>query len=245
MDWRRFKSLNEGSYTRFLYFDMTFKKIQVYLPALQGHVPVDVICTFRAFLEFCYIVRQNILTEPDLTRLVEALDCFHKYRTIFETLGVRPDGISLPRQHALVHYCSLVRLFGAPNGLCSSLTESKHIRAVKEPWRRSNRNKPLRQMLVTNQRLDQLAAARVDFVNRGMLTTETCRVHICTSLTVLTYYTAAPDPIPHANNSDHESALQTFSGSTPDHDEDLLEGAVKDPNILAEVNLPTKPSTPL
>jgi hypothetical protein len=63
----------------------------------------------------------------------------------------------------------LVRLFGAPNGLCSSITESKHIRAVKEPWRRSNRNQALGQMLVTNQRLDQLMAARSDFTDRGML----------------------------------------------------------------------------
>jgi len=82
---------------------------------------------------------------------------------------VRPDGISLPRQHALMHYISLIRQFGAPNGLCSSITESKHIRAVKEPWRRSSRNQPLGQMLVTNQRLDQLAAARTDFVHHGML----------------------------------------------------------------------------
>ena len=135
---------------------------------------MDVIRTFRAFLEFCYIVRQSVLTELDLIRLQEALDRFHQFRTIFETSGVRPHGISLPRQHALVHYVSLVRLFGAPNGLCSSLTESKHIRAVKEPWRRSSRNEPIGQMLVTNQRLDQLAAARADFVNRGMFTAETC-----------------------------------------------------------------------
>jgi hypothetical protein len=70
----------------------------------------------------------------------------------------------------MVHYHSLIRQFGAPNGLCSSITESKHIRAVKEPWRRSNRNEALGQMLVTNQRLDQLVAARTDFATRGMLT---------------------------------------------------------------------------
>jgi hypothetical protein len=40
---------------------------------------------------------------------------------------------------------------------------------VKEPWRRSNRFDALSQMLLTNQRLDKLAAARVDFANRGML----------------------------------------------------------------------------
>lgn len=63
----------------------------------------------------------------------------------------------------------MIRLFGAPNGLCSSITEAKHIKVVKEPWRRSNRNKPLKQMLLTNQHLDKLAAARVHFTNRGML----------------------------------------------------------------------------
>ena len=50
-----------------------------------------------------------------------------------------------------------------------SIMESKHIRAVKEPWRWSNRNQPLGQMLVTNQRLGQLAAAQADFMARGML----------------------------------------------------------------------------
>ena len=69
----------------------------------------------------------------------------------------------------MVHYHSLIQEYGAPNGLCSSITESKHIRAVKEPWRRSNRYEALGQMLVTNQRLDQLVAARTDFENRGML----------------------------------------------------------------------------
>jgi hypothetical protein len=88
---------------------------------------------------------------------------------IFEEVGVRPGGFALPRQHSLIHYFSLVRAFGAPNGLCSSITESKHIKAVKEPWRRSNRYEALGQMLLTNQRLDKLAAARIDYTHRGML----------------------------------------------------------------------------
>ena len=51
----------------------------------------------------------------------------------------------------------------------SSITESKHIKAVKEPWRRSSRFEAFSQMLLINQRLDKLAAARVDFADRGML----------------------------------------------------------------------------
>jgi hypothetical protein len=132
-------------------------------------LPKEVIRTFRAFLEFCYVARKDVLTEVDLRQLEEALSQFHHHRDIFVTSGVRPNGILLPRQHSLVHYPSLIRNFGAPNGLCSSITESQHIRAVKEPWRRSNRNKPLGQMLVTNQRLDQLSTAQTDFKNRDML----------------------------------------------------------------------------
>ncbi|KAH9020564.1 hypothetical protein EDB85DRAFT_2075668 [Lactarius pseudohatsudake] len=94
---------------------------------------------------------------------------FHRHREIFREVGVRIKGFNLPRQHSLIHYTKLIRAYGAPNGLCSSITESKHIKAVKEPWRCSNRFDVLSQMLLTNQRLDKLAAARVDFTNCGML----------------------------------------------------------------------------
>ena len=60
-------------------------------------------------------------------------------------------------------------MFGAPNGLCSSITESKHIKAVKKPWRHSSQYQALGQMLLINQCMDKLAAARVDFVAHGML----------------------------------------------------------------------------
>lgn len=123
----------------------------------------------RAFLEFCYIARRNVHDTHSLTALEDALQQFHHHREIFRTSGIRANGFNLPRQHSLNHYIKLIRAFGAPNGLCSSITESKHIKAVKEPWRRSSRFEALRQMLLTNQRLDKLAAARADFASRGML----------------------------------------------------------------------------
>jgi hypothetical protein len=123
----------------------------------------------RSFLECCYIVRQNVLNHSAIEEFSDSLARFHHYRKIFQTTGVRPEGFNLPRQHSLPHYPNLIKMFGAPNGLCSSITESKHIKAVKEPWRRSNRFNALGQMLLTNQRLDKLAASRVDFASRGML----------------------------------------------------------------------------
>ncbi|KAG1866814.1 hypothetical protein F4604DRAFT_1881698 [Suillus subluteus] len=142
--------------------------MKIYLPAIEGHVPTDVIRTFRAFLEFCYLVRRNVITEDTISQIEDALCRFHHYRSIFLRLGVVPT-FSLPRQHSMKHYPDLIRLFGAPNGLCSSMTENKHIKAVKQPWRRSNKYNALGQMLVTNQRLDKIAALCVDFTKRGML----------------------------------------------------------------------------
>jgi hypothetical protein len=123
---------------------------------------------FRAFLEFCNIARQEFHTEESLKELNDANARFHQYRQIFVTTGIR-EGFGLPRQHVMDHYLALILAFGSPNGLCSSITESKHIQAVKEPWRRSSRYKALGQMLLTNQRLSKLAALRVDFTHRGML----------------------------------------------------------------------------
>jgi hypothetical protein len=143
--------------------------VQVYLPAIEGHVPDEMVQAIRAFLEFCYIARRDAHDANSLAALQDALERFHHHREIFQTSGVRADGFNLPRQHSLNHYVKLIRAYGAPNGLCSSITESKHIKAVKEPWQRSSRFEALSQMLLTNQHLDKLAAARVDFASRGML----------------------------------------------------------------------------
>ena len=120
-----------------------------------------------AFLEFCYIVRQSSLDEADLEALDSALKRFEIERTIFEQVGIRPNGISIPHIHALRHYHQLIQQFGAPNGLCTSITESKHIDAVKKPWRKSNRHEALGQMLITNQRLENIAYFRAKQFAKG------------------------------------------------------------------------------
>lgn len=140
--------------------------MKVYIAAIEGHVPQDIVRAFRAFLEFCYLVRCNILTDGTLASVEESLRRFHNYRNAFSVVVVT---FSLPRQHAMTHYPNMIRLFGAPNGLCSSITESKHIKAVKEPYHRSNRHNTLGQMLLTNQQLDKLAKCHTEFNNRQML----------------------------------------------------------------------------
>jgi hypothetical protein len=123
----------------------------------------------RTLINFIYIARCDIIDSNSLKQLDNALECFHQYRQIFQESGVCPKGFNLPRQHSLVHYYKLIRAFGALNRLCFSITESKHIKAVKESWQRSNLFEALSQMLLTNQWLDKLAASHVNFTSRGLL----------------------------------------------------------------------------
>lgn len=140
------------------------------MPILEGYVPSEIILALSAFLDFCYIIRKDIIDSTALDQLDDALDRFHTHRTVFIETEIRTEASITPaRQHSLDHYGLMIREFGALNGLCSSITESKHITAVKEPWRRSNRFNPLHQMLVNNTRMDKLAAARVYFKKEGML----------------------------------------------------------------------------
>lgn len=140
----------------------------MYIAAIHGHVPSEMVRCLSAFMNCCYIVRRDAITSTDISRFREHLNDFHKLREIFVTSGVRKD-VSLPRQHSLMHYADGIELFGSPPGTCTSQTEAKHIKAVKEPWRRSNRKQPMPQMLRTITRMDKLTALRRVFKKRGLL----------------------------------------------------------------------------
>lgn len=142
--------------------------MKVYLPAIAGHVPPKMVHAISTFLEFHYLVWWSQIDAMTLDQIEAAVVRFHQEHEVFIETEVQTD-FSLPRQHSISHYRFLIQQFGAPNRLCSSITESQHITAVKEPWRCSNRNEALGQMLLTNQWLDKLAASHVDFALHRML----------------------------------------------------------------------------
>ena len=185
-------------------------------------------------MECCYIVRRNAITSSDLEKYECHLARFHQLRTIFIETGVRTS-ISLPRQHALTHFVDKIELFGSPNGVCSSITESKHIKAVKEPWRRSSRYKAMAQMVRTISRLDKLHAIGCIFENRGMMKD---------SLSTFAAAVAAGYPPPihplglgaeHCN-SDLSESESTDGGDSDDDDS----GPLLSPYALAQVTLASK-----
>ncbi|KAH9962469.1 hypothetical protein BJV74DRAFT_787143 [Russula compacta] len=75
-----------------------------------------------SFTEFCYLARCSQIDEMTLELINAVIKRFHWKQEIFIEVGVWED-FSLPQQHSLVHYSSLIHLFGMPNGICSSITE--------------------------------------------------------------------------------------------------------------------------
>lgn len=175
--------------------------------------------TMSAFLEFCYFARRDFHTEETLVEMQSHLDRFHMHRTIFIETGVRTN-LNPPRQHSLRHYIQLIQDFGALPGLCSSITESAHIRAIKKPWRRSSRFHALGQMLLTNQRLDKLAAARADFQERGMLSVPLVQT-VEESLNVADEDDHMDDASTVSDQSSHGDFEGTGGGGDSDSDSDV------------------------
>ncbi|KAI0735779.1 hypothetical protein C8Q76DRAFT_690321 [Earliella scabrosa] len=123
-----------------------------------------------AFLNFVYLVRRPSHDTHSLHAISGLIARCQALRAIFLQAGVwLDDGFALPRQHALFHYVRSIEMFGSLYGLCTSITESKHISAVKQPWRDLNRRNPLGQILRKITRLNKLAAARAKLSHRNML----------------------------------------------------------------------------
>ncbi len=121
------------------------------------------------FLDACYLVCHADINKDTITKLESAIMHFHESQEVFQDLGVQVTGFSLPWQHSLTHYPHQIQEFGAPAGLCSSITESRHIMAIKRPWQWSNQHNALGQMLLMNQCLDKLQVVCNNFVHQGML----------------------------------------------------------------------------
>ncbi|TEB19315.1 hypothetical protein FA13DRAFT_1821107 [Coprinellus micaceus] len=109
--------------------------MKVYITAIAEYVPKRMVECLAVFMNICYILRRNAITASALKEASTELERFHELRAVFVEEGARQH-ISLPRQHALPHFIPAVRNFGSPNGLCSSITESRHITAMEAIRRR-------------------------------------------------------------------------------------------------------------
>ncbi|TFL04889.1 hypothetical protein BDV98DRAFT_580880 [Pterulicium gracile] len=140
----------------------------VILPALEHWLSGEVVCCFASLINFCYLACHSVITEDNLTKMLSLLEDLHYHCKVLLLPGVC-DTFKLPCQHTLMHHIDCICFFGALTGLCSSITKAKHIKAVKEPWRRSNHWKALGQMLIINARLAKLIFFRAKLTAASML----------------------------------------------------------------------------
>ncbi|KAJ6483388.1 hypothetical protein C8R45DRAFT_1149359 [Mycena sanguinolenta] len=105
--------------------------MKVYLPAIAGHVPPDVVQTVGDITELCYLVRRSVINEATLDAIDATVDKSHLHREVFRTT-VLPEVVWGPERPVLLHH---------------------RVKAVKRPYRRTNHNKPLSQILLVNQLL--------------------------------------------------------------------------------------------
>jgi hypothetical protein len=173
----------------------------VYLGAIAEYLPSAMVRCISNFIEACYIAQWNAISLSSLDQLQACITRFHELRDVFIASGVR-KAISLPCQHALVHYPMAIQLFGSPNGLCSSITELKHIEAIKDPWHWSSRFNALYQILRLLLRLQKLLVLHHLFSSRRMLRGTT------TSYMAGTSEDTQEDPMPltSENTADNDGA---------------------------------------
>ena len=62
--------------------------LQVYIPAIVGYVPDEIVMCLSAFLNACYIARRQHIDSDALDTLETALTKFWQLREIFRASGV-------------------------------------------------------------------------------------------------------------------------------------------------------------
>ena len=96
--------------------------MKIYLPAKMVHAVCDLI-------KFSYLVHRDVHDTESIQAIDTALKSFHNNHKIFRTSGVIHH-FNYLCQHSLKHYIAMICAYGSPSGLCSSMMEKKHIKAV-------------------------------------------------------------------------------------------------------------------
>ena len=87
-----------------------------------------------AFLDFCYLIWQPVFMSEVLDKIDTTLNTYYKFREIFHEAGILDRDEFPIKQHAIAHFQHLIEEYGAPNAICTSIIEFKHIDTVKKPY---------------------------------------------------------------------------------------------------------------
>ena len=117
------------------------------LPIPGGRDSLHVVKAVCTLLDFLFLAQYKCHTSNTLTCLQDSLSAFHDNKEVFVNLEVR-EQFNLPKLHSLLHYTSLIRLFGTTNNYNTEQSERLHIDFAKDAYRTTNHKDKYPQMTV-------------------------------------------------------------------------------------------------
>ncbi|TFK45605.1 hypothetical protein OE88DRAFT_1740110 [Heliocybe sulcata] len=129
---------------------------KVLLACLITKVPEAALLAIRSLLDFIYQAQNKIHDDVTLTYLQDAIDTFHKNKSIFLDVGLRED-FNIPKFHSLLHYIESIRLYGTTDNYNTEMFERLHIDFAKEGWRSTNHRDERPQMVSWIERHEKLS----------------------------------------------------------------------------------------
>ncbi|KAG9084157.1 hypothetical protein FRC06_004191 [Ceratobasidium sp. 370] len=122
---------------------------------------IQLICLL---LNFSYLAHSVQLTDVDLTEMDKTLVAFHKAKHVLVEEKIYADNSAFDRiaeLHMLGHYTNNICELGTPDGYSTETPEHLHILYVKLPWRMSNQQNPIPQMVTYVQHLEAIQLQHV------------------------------------------------------------------------------------
>ena len=117
------------------------------LPIPGGWDSSCMVKAVRVLLDFLFLAQYECHTSDTLTCLQDSLSAFHDNKEVFVNLEVR-EQFNLPKLHGLLHYVSLIRLFGTTDNYNMEQSERLHIDFAKDAYRTTNHKDKYPQMTV-------------------------------------------------------------------------------------------------
>ncbi|KAF8595491.1 hypothetical protein BDV93DRAFT_574950 [Ceratobasidium sp. AG-I] len=120
------------------------------LPVFLGDVTPELTQLLRSIVDFIFHAHASSMTDTDLADMERDLELFHELKGLLVIRGFYESDSwfdLIPKLHMLSHYAHSIRALGTPDGYNTEAPEHLHIEYAKEPWRASNKVRPLEQML--------------------------------------------------------------------------------------------------
>jgi hypothetical protein len=111
-------------------------------------MPLRVIKAVRALLDVLYLAQFPSHTRETLQYLEDSLSLFHQNKPVFFDLGVQ-EHFNIPKLHSLLHYQSLIILFGTTDNYNMEQTKRLHIDFAKEAFHATNHKNEYPQMTLS------------------------------------------------------------------------------------------------